>query len=123
MSDRIDGSSVTLDDFFAERELTFVKADIEGAEPAMLRGGERVFAAKVRALLVCCYHYQADERTIKEILDRYEYSYRDNPGYAIAFLSRDDRKEPYLRRCVLYAMSRKVKTDDQRQDKYSTSDR
>lgn len=103
VADKTEGPCVTLDDFFAEREVTFVKADIEGAEIAMLRGAQRILKAKLQGMLICCYHNQDDEQTIKRLLDEQRYSYRDNEGYMLFMFFKKDRKEPYLRRGVLYA--------------------
>lgn len=103
VGDKNEGIFVTLDEFFADKELTLVKADIEGAEPAMLRGGAKVLREKVDKLLVCLYHTATDEQTIKAILDEYRMSYRDNDGYMLVLINPKWGVEPYLRRGVTFA--------------------
>lgn len=50
--------SVSLDDVCLDISPTYVKMDIEGAEPDALRGARRILAQDAPALAICSYHRQ-----------------------------------------------------------------
>lgn len=59
-------------DTFAEDNLepNFIKADIEGAEIAMLKGSEKILKSKNNLKLsVCTYHNESDAQRIQQILE------------------------------------------------------
>ena len=60
LSDRgsIQVECVTLDDFLAAAQPTYIKMDIEGAEPAALAGAAAVIAKHAPLLAICLYHAQ-----------------------------------------------------------------
>jgi len=45
-----------LDDILKDQQITFIKMDIEGAEPLALRGAEQIIRAQTPKLAVCTYH-------------------------------------------------------------------
>jgi FkbM family methyltransferase len=49
---------VRLDDVLAEEAPSYIKMDIEGAEPDTLLGARRVIAKNRPVLAICCYHRQ-----------------------------------------------------------------
>jgi hypothetical protein len=49
-------AAVALDDLLESRTTTFVKMDIEGAEPVALMGARRTLSRHAPALAVCLYH-------------------------------------------------------------------
>jgi len=94
-------NTVTLDDYFRGKKLDYLKADIEGAEAALLLGGGNTFS-KLKQALLCAYHRQQDEEIILNYLCRYGFSAEVNPGYMLYFLD-SAFCAPYLRRGVIYA--------------------
>lgn len=58
----------TLDDILAEKEVTFIKMDIEGSELPSLRGAENVISKNLPKLAICIYHSDADMIDIPEYL-------------------------------------------------------
>jgi hypothetical protein len=49
----------TLDYFFQDKEINFIKADIEGAEIDLIRGGKEILSKKNDLrLALCTYHFQ-----------------------------------------------------------------
>ena len=50
----------SLDDFFAEQKIDFLKADIESFEYDMLRGAEAVIRRDLPKIAVCIYHNASD---------------------------------------------------------------
>lgn len=65
-----------LDDVLADRRVTFVKMDVEGAEPAILRGMAGTIARQRPALAVCVYHALEHLWEIPLWIKRFEPSYR-----------------------------------------------
>ena len=59
----------TLDDMFASEAVTYVKMDIEGYEPAALRGSLRLASRCRPVLAVCAYHTQDHLWSIPLFLD------------------------------------------------------
>lgn len=102
VSDKTQGDKVAFDDFFAGRKITFVKADIEGAERLMLIGGKDSFEKKIKQCLLCCYHLHDDAEIITCILKDYGYNCEENSGYMIFKYDSHGLAIPFLRRGVLY---------------------
>ena len=82
-SDKTDGKEVmvyTLDDYFKEQKISFVKADIESYELDMLCGAESVIKRDRPLLAVCIYHNASDMFTIplfiKELCSDYKLKIR-----------------------------------------------
>lgn len=67
----IDVEAIALDDFSQRHALPdLIKIDVEGAEAAVLRGSERIFATK-RPLLICEVHHEDASREVSQwLLDR-----------------------------------------------------
>ena len=74
---------ICLDDYFENKEVSFIKADIEGAEYSMLEGGKRVLKEKVTKALICLYHSTADEKKIVDIMDEFGFKILINKGYML----------------------------------------
>lgn len=68
--------TITLDDFIGEREVTFIKMDIEGAEAAALYGAKKTIVSKHPRLAVSIYHKLEDIYEIPEIILSYYPHYR-----------------------------------------------
>lgn len=78
---REDGHEVvveTIDRLFADRdrELTYLKADLEGFELAMLAGAERTIARYRPKIAITTYHQASHAKEITEFLHRVEPRYR-----------------------------------------------
>ena len=107
VGDKTDNSMVRLDDFFKDKELDYIKADIEGWEEKMLFGARNILNNKVSKLLCCIYHRKDSEDFITELLKNNGFSIDINKGYIIFTPSEqvigEPLSEPYLRHGVLYA--------------------
>lgn len=75
------GAAISLDEYFAEKPIDYIKADIEGAEVDMLRGGRDILMKKVKGVNICLYHTPDDARNIIALLEEYGYQCQANPGY------------------------------------------
>lgn len=70
----------TLDEYFSSKSITFLKADIEGAEMDLLRGGEKIIRRDTPKIAVCVYHRPADIVEIplflKRLVPEYKFALR-----------------------------------------------
>jgi hypothetical protein len=103
---------VTLDSYFQDKGIDLIKADIEGAEEDMLRGGASIFKDKVSKAVICSYHRHEDEQIIKSYLDGYGFDeIETSKGYMIFGTFEEEILEPpYLSRGLVFA--RKCRTKD-----------
>ncbi|GHV51392.1 hypothetical protein FACS1894216_05360 [Synergistales bacterium] len=93
---------ITLDTFFADKRIDYIKADIEGAEEDMLKGGKTTFSNKLKGAVICAYHKQDDEQTITRYLGEYNFGkIETSDGYMI--FEFDNLQPPYLRRGLVFA--------------------
>lgn len=105
VSNKDHGNNITLDSFFKNKEISYIKADIEGAEELMLQGASETLS-KVNRMLLCTYHRPNDEMLLKDILQKKGYLIEFNEGYVLYIWDRKTFKAPYLRRCVMFAYKR-----------------
>jgi len=105
VSDHTGAHTVTLDDFFREREVfDFIKIDVDGAEAEVLRGMEDLLQEKkVGKIALCTYHRQEDAHVFSQLLRGYGYDIGFSRGFMIF---RKRIEAPYLRRGVLRATLR-----------------
>lgn len=92
---------VALDDFFRDKEVSVVKADIEGAELDMLKGGADCFKSKIQQVYLCAYHAWNHEEKIRKQLQEYGFQTVVNGHYMIINANGDDYKKA-LRRGIIY---------------------
>lgn len=94
--------NITLDTYFKDSEIDFLKADIEGFEKNMIEGGRNVFKHKLSGFLLCSYHKQDDEKYFNDNLKN-EFNLYPNKRYM--FLPGDpEQKAPYIRRGVIHGV-------------------
>lgn len=79
---RSDGSGevdmYSLDGFFGDRRVGFIKADIEGFEKNMIQGAKNLISRDRPSIAVCIYHSADDMYGIMQLLKNY------NPEYKFA---------------------------------------
>ena len=100
VSDNDGEGCITLDTFFGKEKVDFIKADIEGAETALLRGSRNILSrgGKLK-VVVCAYHRADDAEQLESMLAGSGFRSEFSGGYMIL----PDRKlgAPYLRRGVI----------------------
>ncbi|MBE6097663.1 MAG: FkbM family methyltransferase [Schwartzia succinivorans] len=96
-----DDTTVTLDEYFKDKNLDYIKADIEGAEIDMLRGGDDVLENKVHELNICTYHRPSDFEEIEQILTSYNFKCYPTNGFIC--LWGEGGPEDWLRKGVILA--------------------
>lgn len=78
---------VSLDNFFKHEVITFLKADIEGMEMEMLRGGEMVIKRDKPKIAICVYHKPDDlleiYRLLKQWVPEYKMSLRQHSSQLV----------------------------------------
>lgn len=98
VSDVSKKKNITFDDFINGKKINVVKADIEGAEQAFLRGCTKTLASNERIkLLLCTYHTNNVPEGIKSILEKNGFITEFSNGYVLF------PKKPYLRKGVIRA--------------------
>lgn len=103
VSDKSKGNQITIDDFFRGKQIDFIKADIEGQELAMLKGGVKTFAKQKNIkVITCAYHRQNDEILLKGFLEQNGFKAEHSKGYML-FVFDKKIKEPYIRRGLIRA--------------------
>jgi FkbM family methyltransferase len=79
----IEVDTIALDDFAASHDSpALIKIDVEGAEAAVLRGSERIFAL-TKPVLICEIHHEAAEREVTQwLLGRgYTFEWLKDPAH------------------------------------------
>lgn len=107
VSDKDEGEYCTLDTVLRDvaSEVTVIKADVEGWEPAALRGAKNILqSSKHIMLLVCAYHNQGDEDEIRQILGN-AFKVEPREGHML-FIWDDNLSYPFFRHGVLKCTKR-----------------
>ena len=95
--DKEDEDSVTLDSFFSDKKVDFLKMDIEGAELSALDGAKELIKGdKPLKVAVCAYHKEKDEDEIKKRLTNFQIT--TLTGWMFASYN-----YPYFRRGIIRA--------------------
>lgn len=104
ISDKNDQRNCTGDVFFSDRELTFLKIDVDGGERNLLFGFENILSHRANLkVALCTYHQHDDEHDFTKLLRGKGFSV--NPSYGYMIFHYDKKlKAPYLRRALLRAV-------------------
>lgn len=98
------GNTKTIDELFANKEITYIKMDIEGMELQALKGAEKVINSSKLQLAVCTYHNKEDNIEISHWLNKRKYKITHSHGLVLCQgdweLERDDVG---FRRALLFA--------------------
>ncbi len=109
VGDADDEDYVTLDTYFADKEIDCVKADIEGAEIQMLIGAARTLTEKVSKVLLCAYHNQGDEDAIKVYLKKYDFEEIETTDRYMLFTYLGTKiVPPYIRRALVLGCKKRT---------------
>ena len=104
VSDCTDDNCITLDEFFKEQKIDFIKADIEGAEMSLLNGAQQTLAReKALRMTLCTYHQQNDAEDIQQKLRECNFQTEFSKGFMI-FIYDNELAPPYLRRGLIRAV-------------------
>jgi hypothetical protein len=103
VSDVNDEKHCSGDVFFAEKELTFMKIDVDGGERKLLRGfADTINSASRMQIALCTYHQHDDEKDFSSMLSAKGFAVSPSGGFMIFYYDKK-LKAPYLRRSVIRA--------------------
>ena len=82
VSNQDDNGHISLDKYFGNGEITFLKADIEGGEPEMLLGAAQLLSEKrIKKASICTYHHPSHAEEFSRLLEGYGYTVKAVPGF------------------------------------------
>lgn len=103
LSDRNDVKNCTGDVFFQNKELSFLKIDVDGNERPLLKGfRNRLSKPEALKIALCTYHSQNDEKEFTEMFTSWGFEVKPSKGYMIFHYDKK-MKEPFLRRAMIRA--------------------
>jgi len=103
VSDKSEGENITLDDYFDNETINFIKADIEGYELKLLKGMAKILTReKDLKLLLCAYHNKKDEEELKNGLGKFGFYTECSKRYML-FAQDKNIEPPYVRRGLVRA--------------------
>jgi hypothetical protein len=103
VSDNDKKNNVTLDAFFRNEKIDFIKADIEGAEPRLLAGAKAILSRQApMKVVLCTYHKRDDAEALHQMLTEKGFHTEFSEGYMLFLYEMCDKFEPpYLRRGLI----------------------
>ena len=107
VADSTRGSVTALDDVVSLPldSKIFLKMDIEGAEPAALRGAKKILTTNKVKASVCSYHNADDLVKIKSIFQKYDYKIATSAGYMIFIYDPKIWETADFRKGIVYAQN------------------
>jgi hypothetical protein len=103
VSDINDEKHCSGDVFFADKELTFMKIDVDGGEQKLLSGfADTIKNSSKMQIALCTYHQHEDETAFSSMLWGQGYAVTPSKGYMIFYYDKK-LKAPYLRRSLIRA--------------------
>lgn len=103
VSNLTNDDNIKIDDYAKDHAVTFIKADVEGAEEMVLAGAMNFLnSAQQIKVAITTYHKQHHAETIHNILTSAGLSCQYSKGYMI-LKNQGNLKKPYLRRGLIYA--------------------
>jgi hypothetical protein len=104
VSDNDKEKRITLDVFFGNEKIDFIKADIEGAEPQLIEGAKTILSRQSpMKVTLCTYHRHNDADTLNRMLTEKGFHTEFSKGHMIFFYDRFLDK-PFLRRGLIRAV-------------------
>jgi hypothetical protein len=107
VTDVCGGGYYMLDDFFSNKSVNFIKADIEGAESNMLFGAKKLLHRHNLSFAICTYHNKDDAENFRELFEQNFYITEFSREYMI-FLYNQKIEPPYLRHGVIRAKKKET---------------
>lgn len=98
VSDENTEASISLDEFFKNKPIDFIKMDIEGAEIKALRGARTILQNRKTQFAVCTYHHPEHGRQIYQLFKRNGYESEFTKGLILY-----DMNPPYFRKGLIRA--------------------
>jgi len=107
ISDADDENFVTLDTFFKDKEVNFIKADIEGYERQLLNGAKNILSTRSNIKCsICTYHKPQDARDFERFFNELGYDTYFTDGYMFCPINNTQENVSFLRKGVIRAWKR-----------------
>jgi hypothetical protein len=106
VSDNDDNGNITLDHFFGEDKIDFIKIDVEGAEMSIFKGSTQILSRDSIKIAVCTYHRQEDAEKIEKIFQKNSFICQFADNFMLFVF--EDLRPPYFRRGLLRAIKQNV---------------
>ena len=92
VSDFTNENHTTLDDYFYPKNVfpTIIKADIEGAEVAAMKGASKLLTHHIQHALLCTYHSVSDFSILSELMQTHHFEVGASKGYMITIYAEPD---------------------------------
>jgi hypothetical protein len=104
VSDNNIGNCITMDSFFEQEQIDFIKADIEGAESQLLAGAKAILSRQTHTKIVLCTYHKCDDAAIlNRMLIEQGFNTEFSKGYVIFLHEAYNITPPYLRRGLIRA--------------------
>lgn len=104
VSDTNDEKHCSGDVFFRDKQLTFMKIDVDGGERGLLKGFEQTISkSPTMKIALCTYHQHDDEQEFTAWLNKKNYLVTPSKGYMIFHYDKKLRA-PYIRRALIRAV-------------------
>jgi hypothetical protein len=101
ISDRNDHKNCSGDVFFHDKEISFMKIDVDGGERSLLKGFQEIIRNRNSLkIALCTYHQHNDENEFTALLEGAGFEVTPSKGYMIFYYDKK-LKEPYLRRALI----------------------
>ena len=101
VSDNDDYKNVTLDTFLEREKVDFIKADIEGAETALVKGSKNILSDnQPLKIIMCTYHKPNDAEELNRMLMESGFQTEFSKGYMI-YVYDQTLCAPYLRKGLI----------------------
>jgi hypothetical protein len=101
ISDSNDHKNCSGDVFFHDKEISFMKIDVDGGERSLLKGFEEIIKNRSSLkIALCTYHQHNDENEFTALLEGAGFEVTPSKGYMIFYYDKK-LKEPYLRRALI----------------------
>ncbi len=97
-----DDTYVTIDNYFKNIKIDFIKIDVDGFERKLLQGCENILNTYSKLkLAICTYHNQDDAKEFNDYLVKKRFNTSFSHGYMIFYWGKI--KPPYIRRGLIRA--------------------
>ena len=104
ISDEDDEESIRLDTLFENRDIDFIKMDIEGMEYRALQGAQKLLWHNNVQLAICVYHHMDDNQQITDWLQQKGYRTNNSEGFILCQGDWElNREETDFRRGLVFA--------------------
>ncbi|MDR2593216.1 MAG: FkbM family methyltransferase [Fibromonadaceae bacterium] len=95
-------NSVRLDTFFKNKQVNFIKADLEGSEQKMLNGGKNLFTERTNIkCAITTYHKPEDAQNFKNFFENLDYETKFTNGFLFVPANNNWLHSSFLRKAVI----------------------